>query len=1044
MATAAIAAIATAGITYFATGSILAAVVMAGLSAIGYFLSPKPKIESEVKPASLSDFSITQAQEGIPIPLIYGQVTIPGNLIYYGNLVTERVTENVETGGGKGGHHHSSTQVTKGYKYYLDVWQAIAEGKITLLEYYRDNDPSKKVEAQDVIWNDGTMDTYPTHLELANRLPGVAHIFFKKLYCGFNRTYLPTIYFKIVRDDEYVKANLFDVTRSEYDNVNLSVSHYISHSYNVVLSKDGTKLFAADYYSNTIHQWNLSVAFDISSAQYYGSFHCSEITGNHYSPFCFSFNGKFMYVANADENIVYQYELAIAWDITTASYTGKSFNFSSFESLLRSIVVSYSGEYFYIVGDSRRVIYQFNLTTPFDISTAIYSERSYNISNLTTENVRQISFSEDGTILLIAANSHDATIYQLNLTEAWKIDTAIYSNQSYYVGNMGDDFHGCHIVYDKMKFYTIDNGSDIIFQFKVNYPPTNGMNPADILYDLLVNQAGINKNYIDLISFKVAKQYFASKEIGLNYAITSTRKIKDIVEEICNLCNCILKYNENGQIELVIFDNLQESKAIIEDEFISFELSKPSINELPNDFKANFVDRDTNTVKTIHLENLALKEASGKVNSVTYDLTMINNEETALKILSNIIKKESYPKMTLRMKLPLKYSFLNIGDIVYIKNSELGLEGEFRILGITEEIYKEQSVELTLLQNSEIEIDNINENIIGNSSTRDSSQININLVPFQNIKIFELDYTNIYKDTPAFLILVSREIGIETGFAVYYSFTGSDYKLYGIFDTFSSVGELTKDYPNSTYEIDDVVGIQFKLYNDFDFHYDNISRTDLFTTRRFAIIGNELLTFQNINPVGDTDYLFTGVVRGLNWSAKESHNIGDKIFISEFDNNVLSGSNFSTPFYLKIVPVFGNKTLSLEDVEPIYVEPTMKARRPITPEKVIATRDNSNPANVNVDVFVVSKTSGIGAGKNNPDTTTDQYPFEYEGIIVAQINDEPEMYFDSPNFTIENRPEAFTLKIKTRWNGFDSNVITVNVPNSGNNSGNTIPYWYEP
>ncbi|MCX8029882.1 MAG: hypothetical protein N2712_07815, partial [Brevinematales bacterium] len=61
---------------------IWAGLVMAGLTLLMGLISPVPK--TNLKPASLSDFKFTQADEGQPIPLVYGIVKIPGNIIYYG------------------------------------------------------------------------------------------------------------------------------------------------------------------------------------------------------------------------------------------------------------------------------------------------------------------------------------------------------------------------------------------------------------------------------------------------------------------------------------------------------------------------------------------------------------------------------------------------------------------------------------------------------------------------------------------------------------------------------------------------------------------------------------------------------------------------------------------------------------------------------------------------------------------------------------------------------------------------------------------------
>jgi hypothetical protein len=58
-------------------------------------LAPKPPAP---KPASLSDFDVPTAEQGRPIPVVFGTVTITGpNVIWYGNLRTQAI----KTKGGK-------------------------------------------------------------------------------------------------------------------------------------------------------------------------------------------------------------------------------------------------------------------------------------------------------------------------------------------------------------------------------------------------------------------------------------------------------------------------------------------------------------------------------------------------------------------------------------------------------------------------------------------------------------------------------------------------------------------------------------------------------------------------------------------------------------------------------------------------------------------------------------------------------------------------------------------------------------------------------
>jgi len=52
-------------------------------------LAPKPETP---KAAALADFSMPTAEEGRPIPVVFGTVTISGpNVVWYGHLRTKKI-----------------------------------------------------------------------------------------------------------------------------------------------------------------------------------------------------------------------------------------------------------------------------------------------------------------------------------------------------------------------------------------------------------------------------------------------------------------------------------------------------------------------------------------------------------------------------------------------------------------------------------------------------------------------------------------------------------------------------------------------------------------------------------------------------------------------------------------------------------------------------------------------------------------------------------------------------------------------------------------
>lgn len=63
------------------------AIVIAALVATA--LAPRPPAP---KPSTLADFDLPTAEEGRPIPVVFGTVTVTGaNVIWYGNLRTKAI-----------------------------------------------------------------------------------------------------------------------------------------------------------------------------------------------------------------------------------------------------------------------------------------------------------------------------------------------------------------------------------------------------------------------------------------------------------------------------------------------------------------------------------------------------------------------------------------------------------------------------------------------------------------------------------------------------------------------------------------------------------------------------------------------------------------------------------------------------------------------------------------------------------------------------------------------------------------------------------------
>lgn len=102
-----------------------------------------------------NDMQVTSVKEGSPIPVIYGTVRFPGNVIWYGNL---KSVKHYASGGGKGG---GSKKQTDGFMYYIDVWEGLCVGPIEIIDTYVADDRHKEITAAETVFNDGDDAVFP-------------------------------------------------------------------------------------------------------------------------------------------------------------------------------------------------------------------------------------------------------------------------------------------------------------------------------------------------------------------------------------------------------------------------------------------------------------------------------------------------------------------------------------------------------------------------------------------------------------------------------------------------------------------------------------------------------------------------------------------------------------------------------------------------------------------------------------------------------------------------------------------------------------------
>ena len=248
----------------------------------------------------------------------------------------------------------------------------------------------------------------------------------------------------------------------------LSVSAQETEPREVVFSNDGKTMYVLGNAGDDITWYNLSTPWRISSSsfvsQYSVSSRLTNPTGMYFKP-----DGTKFYIVGtvgAGATSVNQYSCSIPWDLTTASYDSVSFSVLSQEPSPMAIEFKPDGTKFYIVGLSNDSIFQYSCSTPWNVSTASYDSVVYSIS-VHEPSPEGIRFSSDGLKLLALGTTKDS-IAEYNLTTPWDISTVSFGSSIAYLTSVGEATpSGLYWKPDGSKLYVSGYGNDRIYEYNI-------------------------------------------------------------------------------------------------------------------------------------------------------------------------------------------------------------------------------------------------------------------------------------------------------------------------------------------------------------------------------------------------------------------------------------------------------------------------------------------------------------------------------------------------------------------------------------------------
>jgi DNA-binding beta-propeller fold protein YncE len=149
----------------------------------------------------------------------------------------------------------------------------------------------------------------------------------------------------------------------------------------------------------------------------------------------FKSDGTKMYVMGNANDRVYQYSLSTAWDLSTASYDSVSFSVSSQDSSPVVLCFKSDGTKMYVVGWNNKRVYQYSLSTAWSLSNTSYDNVSFSFSSQTSS-PNGLFFKSDGTKMYMVEEGGSNRVYQYSLSTAWSLSSGVsYDNVSFSVGS---------------------------------------------------------------------------------------------------------------------------------------------------------------------------------------------------------------------------------------------------------------------------------------------------------------------------------------------------------------------------------------------------------------------------------------------------------------------------------------------------------------------------------------------------------------------------------------------------------------------------------
>lgn len=198
---------------------------------------------------------------------------------------------------------------------------------------------------------------------------------------------------------QYTLSRNYDILSTSYASKSVSVQTQEGVPDGMFFSSDGTKMYITGG-NGYVYQYGMTTAWDVSTATYASI--SVDVSSQEVAPeaVVFSSDGAKMYTVGKTDDTVYQYTLSTAWDVSTATYASKSLSVSGQATNPVGLAFDADGTRLFVANQTDDIVYQYNLTTAWDVSTGGYASLIHDASTpLST--IGDVVFSNTGAAMYV-------------------------------------------------------------------------------------------------------------------------------------------------------------------------------------------------------------------------------------------------------------------------------------------------------------------------------------------------------------------------------------------------------------------------------------------------------------------------------------------------------------------------------------------------------------------------------------------------------------------------------------------------------------------